>query len=86
MISPSMLAATLLALQVPAGGVRPDGAVLDLELPTDRATGGVVEGFVRTREGADVRPLPFAIIEATMPGRQFTILADSAPAGPFCGS
>ena len=77
MISPSMLAATLLALQVPAGGVRPDGAVLDPELPTDRATGGVVEGFVRTREGADVRPLPFAIIEATMPGRQFTILADS---------
>ncbi len=72
-----MFAATLLALQVPAGGATPDAAVPDLELPANQAPAGAIEGVVRTREGTDLRPLPFAIIQATMPGRQLTILADS---------
>ena len=77
MMSPLMLAATLLVIQVPASGVRPDAAVPGGALPGDETAGGAIEGVVRTHEGADVRPLPFAIIQASMPGKQRTILADS---------
>ena len=72
MMSPLMFAATLLVTQVPVGGVTPAGTAPDVGAPS-----GAIEGVVRTREGTDVRPLPFAIIQATMPGKQRTILADS---------
>ena len=72
MMSPLMLTATFLVIQVPVSGVTPDRTAPDGGLP-----GGVIEGVVRTDEGTDVRPLPFAIIRATMPGKQRTILADS---------
>ena len=77
MMSPLMLTATLLVIQVPANGVTPDAAVPGGALPGDETAGGAIEGVVRTHEGADVRPLPFAIIQASMPGKQRTILADS---------
>ena len=85
MMSPLMLTATLLVIQVPASGVTPDAAVPGGALPGDETAGGAIEGVVRTREGADVRPLPFAIIQASMPGKQRTILADSFGAIPFRG-
>ena len=72
MMSPLMFAATLLVTQVPVGGVTPAGTAPDVGVPS-----GAIEGVVRTREGTDVRPLPFAIIQATMPGKQRAILADS---------
>lgn len=77
MMSPLMLTATLLALQVPASGVSPDGAVPGGALPGEEPVGGAIEGVVRTHEGTDARPLPFAIIQVSMPGEQRTILADS---------
>ena len=72
MISQLMLTASLLVLQGPVGGVTPDGTAQDGGFP-----GGAVEGVVRTKDGTEVRPLPFAIVQATMPGKQRTILADS---------
>ncbi len=77
MMAPLMLAATLLALQLPADSVTPAGAVpggvlLDGEVPA-----GAIEGVVRSHEGSIIRPLPYAIIQASMPGKLRTILADS---------
>ena len=72
MMSPLMLAATLLAMQAPPDAVTPDGALPDGETPA-----GAIEGVVRTHEGTEVRRLPFAIVQASMPGDQRTILADS---------
>lgn len=77
MISPLMLTATLLAMQVPASGVTPVGAAPGGASPADETASGAIEGVVRTQEGGDVRPLPFAIIQASMPGEWRTILADS---------
>ena len=77
MMSPLMLVATFLVIQVPASGVTPDAAVPGGAIPGDESAGGTIEGVVRTHEGADVRPLPFAIIQASMPGEQRIILADS---------
>ncbi len=72
MMSPLMLTTTLLVMQgAGGGGVTPDRTG-DGGLPS-----GAIEGVVRTHEGPDVRPLPFAIVQATMPGKQRTILADS---------
>ncbi len=82
MTSSLMLAATLLAIQVPPGGAPPDSARLDGAVPAGVVPAGVVpagaiEGVVRAREGADVRPLPYAIVRVSMSGDQRLILADS---------
>ena len=76
-MSPLMLTATVLALQLPADSVVRAGAVpgavlLDAEVPA-----GAIEGVVRSQEGNIMRILPYAIIQASMPGKQRTILADS---------
>ena len=77
MMSPFMLTATLLVMQVPADGVTPGGAVPRGEIPGDEIVSGVIEGVVRTYEGTNLRPLPFAIIQASLPEEQRTTLADS---------
>jgi hypothetical protein len=72
-----MLTAALVALQVPAAGPTSGSAVVGGASPGGELPTGAIEGVVRTPEGANVRPLPYAIIQATMPGRQRTLLADS---------
>ena len=76
MMSPLMLTATLLFMQVPAGGATPDGATPGGELPGDEIPVGAIEGVVRTHEGTHVRPLPFAIIQVSFPGEQRATLAN----------
>ncbi len=77
MMSPLMLTATLLVMQLPASGVTPGGALPGGELPADETASGAIEGVVSTHEGTDTRPLPYAIIQASIPGKQRTVLADS---------
>lgn len=77
MMSPLMLTATLLVMQVPADEVTPDGAVPGGEIPGDEMVSGMIEEVVRTYEGTNVRPLPFAMIQASLPGELRTTLADS---------
>ncbi|HIF06510.1 MAG TPA: TonB-dependent receptor [Gemmatimonadetes bacterium] len=77
MMSPLILTATLLSLQVPADSLTSGGAVSGGGLLDDSVRVGAIVGVVRTHEGDRVRPLPYAIVQATMPGRQRTLLADS---------
>ena len=77
MMSPLMLTATLLVMQVPADGTTPHGATPGGEFRDDETPAGVIEGVVRTHEGTNVRPLPFAIIQISIPGEQRATLADS---------
>ena len=77
MMSPLMLTATLLAMQVPADRVTPDGAVPPGGIHDDENAAGVIEGVVRAYEGTVVRPLPFAIVQVSLPGEQRATLADS---------
>ena len=82
MMPPLMLAATLLAIQAPPGAplpdsARPDGAVPAQALSDGETPAGAIEGTVRAHEGTNVRFLPYAIVQATMPGDRRTILADS---------
>ena len=77
MMSPLMLTATLLAMQVPADRVTPDGAVPPGGINDDENAAGVIEGVVRAYEGTVVRPLPFVIVQVSLPGEQRATLADS---------
>ena len=77
MMSPLMLTATLLVMQVPSSGATPDGAAPGGEFRDDGIPAGVIEGVVRTHEGTHVRPLPYAIIQVSIPGKQRVTLADS---------
>ena len=77
MMSPLMLTATLLVMQVPGSGATPDGAAPGGEFRDDGIPAGVIEGVVRTHEGTHVRPLPYAIIQVSIPGKQRVTLADS---------
>ena len=77
MMSPLMLTAALVVMQVPAGGATPDGAAPRGEFRDDETPAGVIEGVVRTHEGTHVRPLPYAIIQVSIPGKQRVTLADS---------
>ena len=77
MMSPLMLTATLLVMQVPADGVTPDGAAPPGGIHGDEDAAGMIEGVVRAYEGTVVRPLPFAIVQVSLPGEQRATLADS---------
>ena len=77
MMSPLMLTAALVVMQVPAGGATPDGAASRGEFRDDETPAGAIEGVVRTHEGTHARPLPYAIIQVSTLGKQRVTLADS---------
>ena len=76
-MSPLILTAALWVLQLPADSVTFDGAGSGRERTGNTSPAGVIRGVVRTQEGPDARPLPHAIVQASMAGKQRTVFADS---------